>query len=237
MREISIWPLRKIWLSTWWQNPSCQSQRSDVSCSWPPGLHTSQEGFFPTLLAEPLQVIKVLRLAYGNSNLQLLPQSFYGIKVWRLARPPQDRNVLFLSHSFVALALCFGSLSYSNTHPRLFNALTALDAVQLSCSLSRKTPPNHVSTHVWQWGWCSWVIGRIPPPTRRVKLMPKSWTLVSSDNNSFTQFSSELANFRQACTCAFLSREILWVLLDFSRSVLPIVFLVTKLPAALRSLK
>ncbi len=29
MSEISIWPLRKTWLSTWWQNPCWQSQRSD----------------------------------------------------------------------------------------------------------------------------------------------------------------------------------------------------------------
>ncbi len=50
MSQIRIWPLRKTWLSTWWQNPWWQSQRSDVSCSQPPGLHTSQEGFCPTLL-------------------------------------------------------------------------------------------------------------------------------------------------------------------------------------------
>ncbi len=50
MSEISIWPLRKPWLSTCWQNPCWQSQRSDVSCSWPPGLHTSQERFCPTPL-------------------------------------------------------------------------------------------------------------------------------------------------------------------------------------------
>ncbi len=50
MSEISIWPLCKTWLSTWWQNPCWQSQRSDVSCSLPPGLHTSQEGFCPTSL-------------------------------------------------------------------------------------------------------------------------------------------------------------------------------------------
>ncbi len=50
MSEINIWPLRKTWLSTWWQNPCWQSQRSDVSCSWPPSLHTSQEGFCPTPL-------------------------------------------------------------------------------------------------------------------------------------------------------------------------------------------
>ncbi len=50
MSEICIWPLHKTWLSTWWQNPCWQSQRSDVSCSWSPGLHTSQQGFCSTPL-------------------------------------------------------------------------------------------------------------------------------------------------------------------------------------------
>ncbi len=56
----------------------------------------------------------------------------------------------FLSHSFVALAVCFGSFSWCwNTHPQpIFNALALtvhspihlpFDAVQLSCPLSRKT--------------------------------------------------------------------------------------------------
>ncbi|MBN3303319.1 BMPR2 protein, partial [Amia calva] len=59
--------------------------------------------------------------------------------------------------------------------------------------------------------------------TRRVELMPKSSILVSSDHNTFTQFSSEsfrcsLANFRRACTCAFLSRGTLRALQDFSPS-------------------
>ncbi len=53
--------------------------------------------------------------------------------------------------------------------------------------------------------------------TRRVELMPKSSILVSSDHNTFTQFSSEsLANFRRACRCAFLSRGTLRVLQDFA---------------------
>uniref|UniRef100_A0A6Q2WUJ3 Diacylglycerol kinase n=1 Tax=Esox lucius TaxID=8010 RepID=A0A6Q2WUJ3_ESOLU len=38
--EISIRPLCKTLRNTLWQNPCWQSQRSDVSCSWPPGLHT-----------------------------------------------------------------------------------------------------------------------------------------------------------------------------------------------------
>ncbi len=50
--------------------------------------------FVPLFLADPLQVNKVSRLTFGNSNLQLPPQIFYGIKVWRLARPLQDLNVL-----------------------------------------------------------------------------------------------------------------------------------------------
>ncbi len=212
--------------------------------------------FVPLLFADPLQVIKVLGLMFGNSNLQLPPLIFYGIKVWRLAKPLQDLMCFFLSHSFVALAVCFGSLSYLNTHPRpIFNALALtvhglvhrpFDAVKLSCPLSRKTPPKHnVSTSMFDSGDdVLGVIGSIPPPPNTA-----SWVdakkldfglILRPCLVSFTQFSSEsLANFRRACTCAFLSRGTLRVRQDFSplrRGVLPIVFLVTMVPAALRSL-
>ncbi len=52
--------------------------------------------FVPLLFADPLQVIKVSRLMFGNSNLQLPPQIVYGIKVWRLVRPLHNLNVLLL---------------------------------------------------------------------------------------------------------------------------------------------
>ncbi len=138
--------------------------------------------FVPLLFADPLQVIKVSRLTFGNSNLQLPPQIFYGIKVWRLAGHSRTLMCFFLSHSFVALAVCFGSLSCWNTHPRpVFNALAGFnalaltthgpvhrpfDAVQLSCPLSRKTPPKHnVSTSMFDGGdGVLGVIGSIPPP-------------------------------------------------------------------------
>ncbi len=114
----------------------------------------------------------------------------------------------FLSHSFVALAVCFGPLSCWNTHPRpIFNALALtvncpFDAVQLSCPLSRKAPPKHnVYTSMFDSG--DGVLGSafLLLQTRRVELMPKSSILVSSDHNTFTQFSNEssrysLANFR-----------------------------------------
>ncbi len=132
--------------------------------------------FVPLLFADPLQVIKVLRLTFGNSNHQLPPQIFYGIKVWRLGHS-WTLMCFFLSHSFVALAVCFGSLSCWNTHPRpIFNALALtihgpvhrlFDAVQLSCPLSRKTPPKYnVSTSMFDGGdGVLGVIGSIPPPS------------------------------------------------------------------------
>ncbi len=63
--------------------------------------------FVPLLFADPLQVIKVSRLTFGNSNLQLPPQIFYGIKVWRLARPLQDLNVLLLEPLLCCLGRVF----------------------------------------------------------------------------------------------------------------------------------
>ena len=55
--------------------------------------------------------------------------------------------------------------------------------------------------------------------TRRVELTPKSSILVSSDHRIFSQSFSEsskclFANFRRACTCAFLSERTLRVLHD-----------------------
>ncbi len=60
--------------------------------------------FVPLLFADLLQVIKVSRLMFGSSNVQLPSQIFYGIKVWRLARPLQDLNVLLLE----PLLCCLG---------------------------------------------------------------------------------------------------------------------------------
>ncbi len=82
----------------------------------------------------------------------------------------------FLSHSFVAFAVCFRTLSCWNTNPwPFFNALALkvygpvhrpFDVVQLSCPLSRKTPPKHnVSSSMFDGGdGVLGVIGSIPPP-------------------------------------------------------------------------
>ncbi len=107
MSKISIWPLRKTWLSTWWQNPCWQSQRSDVLVVGHQICIHLRRDFVPLLFVDPLQVIKVLRLTFGNTNLQLPPQIFYGIKVRRLARPLQDLNVLLLEPLLCCLGRVF----------------------------------------------------------------------------------------------------------------------------------
>ncbi len=88
---------------------------------------------------------------------------------------------LFLSHSFVALAVCFGSLSCWNTHPRpIFNALALtvhgpvhrpFDAAQLFFPLSRAPPQkkHNVSTSMFDSGDGVLVaIGNITPPPNTV---------------------------------------------------------------------
>src|SRR4029434_976281 len=69
-------------------------------------------------------------------------------------------------------------------------------------------------------------------PTRR------SSDLHPVSQSSLESFKCSFANFRRPCTCASLSRGTLRVLQYFKplrRSVLPMVFLVTVVPAALRS--
>ncbi len=77
--------------------------------------------------------------------------------------------------------------------------------------------------HVWRWGWCSWGHGLHSSSSkpRQVELMSKSWILVSSDHNTFTQNHWQF----KALMISVLHGV-----------VLPIVFLLTMVPATLRSL-
>src|SRR4029434_8338247 len=65
----------KTCLSTWWNNPCWQAQTSDFSCSWSPGLHTSQEGFWS--FADPLQILKVA-FSMGGNEVQAQYYTLHG---------------------------------------------------------------------------------------------------------------------------------------------------------------
>ncbi len=52
-----------------------------------------------THFADPLQIIKVSRLTFDNSNIQLPPQVFYGIKVSKKYWPGHSRTFMcFFTH-------------------------------------------------------------------------------------------------------------------------------------------
>ncbi len=75
--------------------------------------------FVPLLFADPLQVIKVSRLTFGNSNpFSSLHRYSMGLRSRDWVGHSRTLMCFFLSHSFVALAVCFGSLSCRNNHPR-----------------------------------------------------------------------------------------------------------------------
>ncbi len=124
MSEISILPLRKTCLSNLWQDPCWQSQKSDVCHQVCAHLrrdlsHSSLQILF--------QVIKVSRLMFGNSNLHLLHIFSIGLRSVVWLGHSRTLMCFFLSHFFVDLAVCFGSLSCWNTHPRpIFNALALM---------------------------------------------------------------------------------------------------------------
>ncbi len=143
------------------------NHRSDISCSWPPGLHTSQEGFCPT------PTLRFRGWCLATWTFSSLHRCSMGL--WSGVWLGHSRTLMcfFLSLSFVVLAVCFGSVSCWNTLPRPisnalagFNALVLtvhgpvhwpFDAVQFYCPLSRKTSPKHnVSTSMFDGGGCSW---------------------------------------------------------------------------------
>ncbi len=169
------------------------------------------------------------------------------------------------SHSFVARAVCLGSLSCWKTQPRfIFNALA--DGRRFSLKISRYMAPFILSfTQISLPGPFAEQQPQsmmFPPPcftvgmvffgcnsaffllqTWQVEFLPKSYILVSSDHMTFSQSSSgsykcSLANFRGAWTCTGLSRGTRLALQDLSpwrRSVLLMVAFVTLVSALCRS--
>ncbi len=202
--------------------------------------------FVPLLFADPLQVIKVSRLTFGRFSMGWRSGDWLG----------HSRTLMrfFLSHSFVVLAVCLGSLSCWNTHPRpIFNALAGFNALALALYMAPSIVPfmrcncpvplaeKHPQSIMFPPPCLTVGIGSIPPP-------PNTASWVDAKELDFGLIWPQhfhpvllwiIGKLQTGCTCTFLSRGTLRALQDFSpsrRSVLPIVFLVTMVPAALRSL-
>ncbi len=69
-------------------------------------------------------------------DFQLPPKIFYGVEIWRLARPLQDLEMLLTKSLLCCRAVRLGSLSCWKTQPRfIFNALA--DGRRFSLKISR----------------------------------------------------------------------------------------------------
>ncbi len=71
--QIRIWSLRKIWLNTVLSVVGNHRGQTFLVVGHQGRTHLRRD-FVPLLFADPLQVIKVSRLTFGNSNIQLPPQ-------------------------------------------------------------------------------------------------------------------------------------------------------------------
>ncbi len=166
------------------------------------------------------------------------------------------------SHSFVARAVCLGSLSCWKTQPRfIFNALA--DGRRFSLKISRymapfilsftqisrpspfaeKTAPKHdVSTPMLhsRYGVLWMQLSILSPPNTTSWVFTKKFYFgfMTFSQSSSGSFKCPLANFRRAWTCTGLSRGTRLALQDLSpwrRSVLLMVAFVTLVPALCRS--
>ena len=112
---------RTIGLNTWWRNLCWQAQRSDFVVVFQQ-VCTDIGWDFGPLLSKSLK-LRGCRLA--TRSFSSLHRFSMGFRSGDWLGHSRTFICFFFSHSFVALAICFGSLSCWKTHPQpIFSALT-----------------------------------------------------------------------------------------------------------------
>ncbi len=237
MHEISIWYNRKIELNIWYRNLCLQLQRSDVSCSSWPGLHTLQQGFWPTTPYWSSPAFSGFEAVAGQHRILAASIDFLlgsGLETGYWLGHSRTLKCFLWSHSLVALAVCSGSLSCWKTQPRpIINSLT--DGRRLLAKIWRYMDPyifpsircsrpvpfaeKHPQSmmlpppmlHGWD-GVLGIVLILLPPNTASgVYTKRLYFGLMTFSHASSGSSRWSLANFRRAWTCAGLSRGTLRV--------------------------
>ncbi len=143
-------------------------------------------------------------------DFQLPPKIFYGVEIWRLARPLQDLEMLLTKPLLRCPGGVFGIIvmlkdpATQRPSSFIFNALA--DAKRFSLKISRYMAPFILSfTQISRPGPFAEKQPQsmmFPPPcftvgmvffllqTRQVEFLPKSYILVSSDHMTSSQSSS-----------------------------------------------
>src|SRR4029434_3898720 len=99
--------------TTWWNNPCWQAQMSDVSCSWSPGLYTSQEGFWSTQKSLRLR-IQWEGMRFKPNILRYMAPSIVPSMQWSRPVPlaeKQPQSIMFPPPCLTVGMLFLGSYS------------------------------------------------------------------------------------------------------------------------------
>ncbi len=186
-------------------------QRSDVSCSSWPGLHTLQQGFWPTPPYRSSSDLSGFGAVAGQHGVSASSIDYLlGSGHW--TGYARTLKCFLQCHSLVALALCLGSLSCWKTKPwPIFNAPT--EGRRLLAKILRYMAPSILPSircsHPVPFAEMHPQSMMFPPPcftlgmvflglysslfflqTRQVEFIPKSYILVSSDHIIFSHASS-----------------------------------------------
>ena len=159
-------------LNIWYRHLCLQLQRSYISCSSWQGLHTLQQGFWPTPPYRPSPDPSGFRAVAGQYRLSAPSKIFYWVQVWRLARPLQDLEML-LTEPLLSCPGCVFRVVGMLEDPATTHIQCSywgkevvgqdlvihgpirppLNTVQLSCPLCRKAPPQHDAATPVLHGW------------------------------------------------------------------------------------
>ena len=112
-------------MNTWWRNLCWQAQRSDICYSFSAGLYRSWEGLWSNSLQILSKSLRFRGCCLVTRSFSSLHRFLMGFRSGDWLGHSRTLICFFLSHSFVALAVCSWSLSCWKTHPQpIFSALT-----------------------------------------------------------------------------------------------------------------
>ena len=203
--KISIWSITKVHLNTLLYTLCWQWQRSNVFCKSSQAFHTVAGILAHSSMQISSRAVMFWGCHWATRTFNSLHRFSMALRSGDWLGHSRTLKCFLRSHSFVARAVCLGSLSCWKTQPRfIFNALA--DGRWFSLQISRYMAPFILSfTRISRPGPLAEKQPQsmmFPPPcftvgmvffgcnsaffllqTRRVEFLPKSYILVSSDHH------------------------------------------------------
>ncbi len=173
-------------------------------------------------------------LSLGNTDFQLPPKIFYGVEIWRLARPLQDLEMLLTkpllrcpggvfgdhchaerpSHVSSSMPLLMEGGFHSKSHDTLPHSFFPLHRSVVLVPLQKTGPKHDVSTPMLHSRYgVLWDATQHSFSSKHDKLSftkKFDFGFMTFSQSSSGSSKCSLANFRRAWTCTGLSRGTVW---------------------------